>query len=56
MQPAQLSLMSDHTPMPATELVAELPEVVLASAIDQLASLIAAVGAAAIEEEATGDD
>jgi hypothetical protein len=40
-QPAQLSLLSDHVPAPPPTLVAQLPPSQVAAAITLLASLIA---------------
>lgn len=41
MQPAQLSLLPDQVPAPPTDLLAHLPEEHLATAIGQLARLVA---------------
>ena len=41
MQPAQLSLLPDQVPAPASNLLAQLPESQVAAAIGELARLIA---------------
>jgi hypothetical protein len=55
MQPAQLSLLPDQVPPPATDLLAGLPQPQVAAAIADLARLIANAVATASIGEVGGD-